>query len=214
VIVISNIDTKTLKRGARYPVLKVIEKQVGYIGSNTKKYRIVGDDGACRAYKAEYFREVDDMLNGKFKCTRGFTDVDGEMMKLGKVYDFKDGVCEFDDGMLSYAVNDYISFNNFYEMQIQPHKEYLTINELEEGKEYVEKDGYIYSVMEGNLFNDSLFDIPVMTFKDFNLMQFTEANPNQKRIDELNKLIELEESYIRTSNIEIDNYKQELEELL
>ena len=207
-IVISNIDTKTLKSGARYPVLKVIEKQVGYIGSNTKKYRIVGDDGACRAYKAEYFREVDDMLNGKFvvvNCS------EYSCFDLGESIEFKNGKTVKLEGVYN-NVNELLS--KCHRLHLEPYKEYLTINELEEGKEYVEKDGYIYSVMEGNLFNDSLFDIPVMTFKDFNLMQFTEANPNQKRIDELNKLIELEESYIRTSNIEIDNYNQELEELL
>lgn len=196
-IVISNIDTKTLKRGARYPVLKVIEKQVGYIGSNTKKYRIVGDDGACRAYKAEYFREVDDMLDGKFLCVKG----DKGWLTKGKVYEFIDDAITYDNGSETDKFETFKQYSNYDRGLcecLKPYKGYLTINELvfENDKRYkVEgalKNVSVYEVSDDELYNveDGNHICDDYTVKELLEIKFTEVNPNQKRINELKHEIE------------------------
>jgi hypothetical protein len=211
--VISCIDTKTLKKGSSYPVLKVIDKEHGLELFN-KKYRLVGDDGVTRCYMARNFMEGDSMLNGKFVLKENVNGV-----KNGTVLEFINGECRVDiDGLeaLYCNVSNVEDLFLTYRMKVEPYKEYLTIEDLIPGKYYVtdkgvnivvDGDGDIIKVVESSR------KYAREHYSVYKLMKFTETNPNQERINELHKLIELESSYIETSYKCIDKYKAELKEL-
>ncbi len=206
--VISNIKSKTLTKGARYPVIKVVERVTGYARSNTKKYRIVGDDGTIREYKASNFREEDNMLNGKFvvKEIKNFNT----FLKEGDVINFKNGNCLESEDFKN--IIDILRFSTIYGMKVEPYKEYLTINDLafrEQNKRYEDENGEVWRVDGGNLLNDDEEDITDVRDLDGILSKlFTEVNPNKERIEELEREIESLKDAHEVSKILIEKEKE------
>ncbi len=214
--VISLIDSKTLKKGVSYPVLKVIDKEHGLELFN-KKYKIVGDNGVTRNYLAEYFREKEDggMLNGKFKW------VGGDALSRGQVVEFNYGSC-YELHLHGIRTLDELekAFGKF-----EPYKEYLTISELEEGKQYIDQYGNKFRKTKRGYeafydHCDEGWELSLIRLNDATELKLTEVNPNQKRIDELNKLIEETKKDLfdaqevaENKKMLINSYEAELKEL-
>ena len=215
--VISNINTKTLTKGASYLVIKVIEKDNDGLEYFTKKYRIVGDDGATRNYTVNHFERADDMkelLNGKFEVKSS-----SDQRDIGTIYNFINGVVKGFRGYLNLSgCTEETLFSGFMTV-VEPYKEYLTINKLVEGKKYnCNYNKLVYRFEDGDLIDDDTNYVTNYPYSEYVEMKFTEHNPNQKRIDELKaeiaslkatheiskNLIEREKEMISVREIELE----------
>lgn len=155
------------------------------------------------------------MLNGKFKVK--WNNIG---LRNGDIITFLNG--DGDIGEFCFIEIKNIEELKRYGLEVEPYKEYLTIEELvfEQGNQFkvnvdgVGKDFHVIVDCGELIVVDTGKSIGEFVLLEFIISaKFTPYNPNQKRIDELHKLIELENSYIDTANKCISGYEEELKEL-
>lgn len=154
------------------------------------------------------------MLNGKFVLIKYGSN--GYNFKTGEIIRFANGYES--SGRITPRIKDLDEFSEICNASIEPYKEHLTISELDwtPGKWYMDDEGNFWKVdSEGDelVYNANFIYDSFSTLGISNLKFQEVVNPNQKRIDELHKLIELENSYIDTANKCISGYEEELKEL-
>lgn len=155
------------------------------------------------------------MLNGKFVCVKGIPS----WTTKGKVYEVVDGCFVRDNGEKTpkEEIHDIEDLNRLFVSQFEPYKETLTINDLEikRDKIYIDNNNREWKSNDKDLYDVNYNPIGlVYGVKEILSLEFTEVNPNQERIDELNEQKKHVEDMKRMYTRSLEDINKELEGLM